>query len=65
MEYQESSEPNTMESLEAMDLPSPTETIEEISEEIIQPENQNNSIGVDLDDLFVDDEQPEGGGPSE
>ena len=65
MDYQESSEPNTMESLEAMDLPSPTETIEEISEEIIQPENQNNSIGVDLDDLFVDDEQPEGGGLSE
>jgi len=39
--------------------------VEEISEEIIQPENQNNSIGVDLDDLFVDDEQPEGGGLSE
>jgi len=65
MDYQESSEPNTMESLEAMDLPSPTETMEEISEEIIHPENQNNSIGVDLDDLFVDDEQPEGGGLSE
>ncbi|MGB1549522.1 MAG: hypothetical protein ACPHA0_04125, partial [Candidatus Poseidoniaceae archaeon] len=60
-QQEEIAELNHLTSLVEEDLQNISETEHEIPVEVSQSENQNNSIGVDLDDLFIDDEQSEGG----
>ena len=64
-QQQEIPELDQMTSLEEADSPNISDVEQEIPDEVSQSENQNNSIGVDLDDLFIDDEQSEGGELSE